>query len=137
MSTKATPYIRGDPTDIHMFTCDFYGVSLKFMLFYYNSYKSRPIIECTACFLHIFFFTVSMVIKFGNDESSLVHSLWDENVLKYCSEMILDSRLVNEVGKGLQLGSQLELPKEHTFGSTHMADFIVKAKTMRSLAAVE
>lgn len=78
-----------------------------------------------------------MVIKFGNDESSLVHSLWDENVLKYCSEMILDSRLVNEVGKGLQLGSQLELPKEHTFGSTHMADFIFKAKTMRSLAAVE
>lgn len=83
------------------------------------------------------FFTVSMVIKFGNDESSLIHSLWDENVLKYCSEMILDSRLVNEVGKGLQLGSQLKLPKEHTFGSPHMANFIVKSKTMRSLAAVE
>ena len=79
--------------------------------------------------------TVSMAIKFG--ESSLAHSLWDENVLKYCSEMILDPRLVNQVGKGLQLGSQLELPKEHSFCYHHMADFIVKAKAMRSLTAVE
>ncbi len=80
-----------------------------------------------------------MAIKFGSDESSVAYSLhmWDENVLKYCSEMILDSRLVNEVGKGLQLGYQLKLPKEHSFGSPHMVDFIVKTKTMRSLAAVE
>ena len=86
----------------------------------------------------LYVFTVSIVIKVESGESSLAHSLWDENVLKYCSEMILDSRLVNEVGKGLQLGSQLKLPMKHTFNYRHMADFIVKAKPMlRSLAAVE
>ena len=81
--------------------------------------------------------TVSMVIKFESGETSLAPSLWDENVLKYCSEMTLDSQLINEVKRGLQLGSQLKLPKEHSFCYHHMADFIVKAKTMRSLAAVE
>lgn len=93
--------------------------------------------KATANIMFVFFLTVSIVIKFESGESSLAHSLWDENVLKYCSEMTLDSRLVNEVGKGLQLGAQLKLPMMHTFHYRHMADFIVKAKSMRSLAAVE
>ena len=79
---------------------------------------------------------VSMALKFET-ESSLAHSLWDENILRYCSEMTLDSRLVNEIGRGLQLGSELRLPMKHTFNYLHMADFIVAAKTARSLAAVE
>ena len=81
--------------------------------------------------------TVSMVIKFESGETSLAPSLWDENILKYCSEMTLDPRLINEVNRGLKLGSELQLPKEHTFNYHHMADFIVKANIVRSLAALE
>ena len=79
-----------------------------------------------------------MALKFDKDKSlSVAQSLWDENILRYCSEMILDSRLINEIGKGLRLGSQLRLPMKHTFNYLHMADFLVKAKTMRSLVAIE
>ena len=59
-----------------------------------------------------------MVIKFESGETSLAPSLWEENILKYCSEMTLDPRLINEVNRDLKLGSELQLQKEYTLTIT-------------------
>ena len=49
----------------------------------------------------------------------------------------MDPMVVGEIAKGVRLGYQLGLPTEHKINHHHMASFVINAKTVGSLAAVE
>ena len=79
---------------------------------------------------------VSLALKFNDQLDS---SLWKEELLKYSSEIMLDSDVVYEVNQGLQLGSQnqLGLSSELSFNYLYMTAFIVEVKMSKPFAIIE
>ena len=83
---------------------------------------------------------VSLAYKFQTGENPYVSScLWDKHLTmtKCCSQVHMDPIVVGEITKGIRLGSQLGLPTQHKINHHHMASFVVNAKTLGSLAAIE
>ena len=64
-------------------------------------------------------------------------NLWQDNLIKHNSRVILDLDTIREVKRGLEVGRLLKLSADTSFNYLRMTDFVTAGKTVRPLLHIE